>query len=114
MRIIKLLFGIIGKIIFIALLAVIVVFCINNNGTITLSLHPLPFEMEISTCLAIILSLALGVFIGVSLSSFSLIKEKFRNLLGGWKIKSLQRRVDKQTEKDRKEKDRKEKDKKIS
>lgn len=94
-NIIKSVFRIFGKVIFIALLAVVVIFCINNTDNVVLTLKPLPFEVETRLCLIVILSLVVGVLLGMGASSISLLKEKFKNFLSGWKIKSLQRKVEK-------------------
>lgn len=93
--IIKSIFRIISRVIFLALLAVVVVFCINNTETVVLSLKPLPFEVETSVCLVIILSLLFGMLLGMAFSSVVLVKEKFKNLINGWRIKFLQHKVNK-------------------
>ena len=95
MGIIKSIFGIIGKIIFVAVFILMVIFCINNTATVVLSLSPLPFEMETRLCVVIILSLVIGILIGLCFSSMALIKAKFRNFINGWKIKWLTRKVNK-------------------
>lgn len=93
--IVKSIFRITGKVIFLILLVIVVVFCINNTEVVVLSLKPLPFEVETGLCVVIILSLLIGMLIGLCFSSFALIKEKFKNFIGNWKIKSLQRKVEK-------------------
>ncbi len=93
MRIIKSLFRIINKFIFILVVALIMVFCLNNHQNVTISLAPLPFEVEAKLFLIILLCFFGGILIGFLCSSLALTKEKFKNFISGWKIKFLQMRV---------------------
>ncbi len=85
----------IRKTIFIIVVALIMVFCLSNNQTVTISLKPLPFEVESQLFLVILLSFFGGIFIGFICSSVALTKEKFKNFIGGWRIKFLQKKVNK-------------------
>jgi len=93
MRIIKSLFRIINKFIFILVVALIMVFCLNNHQDVTISLAPLPFEVEAKLFLIILFCFFGGILIGFLCSSLALTKEKFKNFIGGWKIKFLQMQV---------------------
>jgi uncharacterized integral membrane protein len=86
---------IINKVIFILVLAVIVVFCINNNQVLQISFAPLPFEVETRLFIIILLSIFGGVFIGFACSSITLVKERFKNFINRWKIKLLQKKINK-------------------
>ncbi len=85
----------IRKTIFIIVVALIMVFCLSNNQTVIISLKPLPFEIESQLFLVILLSFFIGIFIGFICSSLSLTKEKFKNYISGWRIKSLQNKIEK-------------------
>jgi uncharacterized integral membrane protein len=88
----------IRKAIFIIVVALIMVFCLSNNQTVIISLKPLPFEIESQLFLVILLSFFGGIFIGFVCGAFALTKEKFKNFINGWKIKFLQRKVNKITD----------------
>ena len=88
-------FRIIDKIIFILITAIIVVFCLNNNQIAQISLYPLPFEVETRLFIIVLMSIFGGVLIGFACSSISLTKERLKNFVGRYKIKFLQRKVDK-------------------
>ncbi len=91
----RLILRIISKAIFIIVLALIVVFSINNNQIIEISLDPLPFEIEARLFIIILLAVFGGILIGFVCSSVALTKERFKNFINRWKIKILQRKVDK-------------------
>jgi len=93
MKLIKSLFRIVNKFIFIVTVAIIMVFCLNNHQNVTISLEPLPFEVETRLFLIILLCFFGGVLTGFLCSSVALTKEKFKNFISGWKIKFLQMRV---------------------
>jgi len=88
-------FRIIDKIIFILIVAIIVVFCLSNNQISQISLYPLPFEVETRLFIVVLMSIFGGILIGFTCSSISLTKERFKNFVSGWRIKFLQRKVDK-------------------
>ena len=52
---IKKIFSIINKTIFILVVAIIMVFCLNNNQIVKTSLSPLPFEIETRLFIVILL-----------------------------------------------------------
>lgn len=93
---IKTLFRIANKVIFIAIVAIIIVFCFNNRQIVEISLSPLPFTIETRLFLVVLLCIFGGILIGFLSSSVALLKEKFKNFIGRWKIKFLERKVKKE------------------
>lgn len=91
----KLILRIVSKITFILVLALIIVFCINNNVGVKISLIPFPFEIETKLFILVLLCFFGGILVGFTLSSISLFKEKFKNFVNRWQIKLLQRKVEK-------------------
>ncbi|MFT6077935.1 MAG: putative membrane protein [Myxococcota bacterium] len=100
----NLIFRIANKIFFIAIVAIIVAFAFNNRQNVVISLSPLPFEVETRLFLLILFCFFGGVLAGFLSCSVSLTKEKFRNMIGGWKIGFLKRKVEKQELKAKKQK----------
>jgi uncharacterized membrane protein YciS (DUF1049 family) len=94
------LFRIIDRIIFILITAIIVVFCLNNNQIIQISLYPLPFEVQTRLFIIVLIAMSIGVVIGFFCSFASLIKERLKNFASKWRIKNLQKKVDNQIKKD--------------
>ncbi len=94
-NLIKAIFRIANKTIFIAVVAIIVVFCLDNHQAITISLRPLPFEIETRLFLVILFCFFGGILVGFLCSSVALTKAKFKNFINGWKIKLLKRKVEK-------------------
>ena len=92
---IKKIFSIINKTIFILVVAIIMVFCLNNNQIVKTSLSPLPFEIETRLFIVILLCFFGGILVGFLCSSVSLTKERFKNFVSGWKIKLLKKKVEK-------------------
>ncbi|MFT6107086.1 MAG: hypothetical protein ACJATL_001330 [Rickettsiales bacterium] len=64
-----------------------------------MSLNPLPFEVETRLFLLILFCFFGGVFIGFLSCSVSLTKEKLKNMVSGWKIGFLKRKVSKSEKK---------------
>jgi uncharacterized membrane protein YciS (DUF1049 family) len=96
---IRAILNIANKIIFIAILAIVVVFCLNNHQPITLSLDPLPFEVETKIFIALLLTFFAGFFIGLFSCCIKISKEKLKNLGGNLKIKFLQSKIDRDAKK---------------
>lgn len=92
---IKSIIRIFNKFIFIAIVAIIMVFCLNNHQEVEISLSPLPFLVEARLFLIIIFCFFGGVLIGFFGASITITKEKFRNFVNGYKIKFLRRKIDK-------------------
>ncbi|MCE3255669.1 MAG: hypothetical protein K0R25_1163 [Rickettsiaceae bacterium] len=86
-------FGIISKIIFVLIVAIIMIFCVNNVQTIKISLEPLPFEIETRLFLLVLICFFGGVFLGFLSCSFSLTKEKCKHFISKWKIGTLKKKV---------------------
>ncbi len=83
------------KIIFILIVSLIVVFCLNNNQVATISLQPLDYQIETRMFILILISVFGGILIGFALCSISLGKAKLKNFMNIWRIKSLQRKISK-------------------
>ena len=86
---------IIDRILFILALIAIMIFCLNNNQVIQVVLYPLPFEIESRLFIIVLVATFSGMLIGYTFASISLIKEKFKNYINGWKIKFLRKKVKK-------------------
>ena len=91
----KRILGIFGKVIFLIIVGILVVFAINNQQVVNISLSPFPFEIETRLFLVIVLCFFSGILIGALSSSLSLGKEKIRNFGQSWKIKFLEKKVHK-------------------
>ena len=81
------------------LLTIIVIFCLNNNYQVTLSLNPLPYEIEIRLFLLIISFFLIGVILGFVMLSKSFIAVKISNFIKSRKVQKLT----KETKKDQKD-----------
>jgi uncharacterized integral membrane protein len=92
---IKSIFRIFSKVVFITIVAIIVVFCLNNHQEVEISLSPFPFLIEARLFLIIIFCFFGGVLIGFFGASITITKEKFRNFVNSYKIKFLKRKIDK-------------------
>jgi len=99
MGLINLVARVIGKLLFLLILALIVVFCLNNHQQVELSLLPLPFIIETRMFFVVLFCFVSGVLLGSFSIYLTLGKTKFLKLLDEQKIKSLQKKLDKQKEK---------------
>ena len=81
MNFIKSIFKYIKLIILTILLAIIVIFCLNNNYQVALSLNPLPYEIEIKLFLLIIIFFLIGVVVGFLALSGKLMGSRISNFI---------------------------------
>lgn len=98
MSFIKSILHIIKSTILAILLICVVIFIINNRQMVTMSLFPLPFEIEIRFFLLLAVTFFLGMLFGLIFCSESLLKKTFCNFKNRLRVKKLERQI-KKTEK---------------
>lgn len=97
MNLIKSIYKYIKLAILIIFLTIVVTFCINNNYSVTISLNPLPYQMEIKLFLLVIIFFLIGVLTGFLTLSKSLIGSKINNIINSRKVEKLQNKISKNT-----------------
>ena len=93
--IIKSIFKIAKLIIFVIFLAAIITLCVNNSSTISISLQPLPYQLETRLFLLIIILFFSGFIFGLLTGSFRLIGSKMQNIASQRKLKKLEKDINK-------------------
>ncbi len=93
MNFIKSILRIIRTVILSLLLVCIVIFMVNNRDTVTIHLHPLPFDVETRIFVVMIIVFLLGLLFGILSCSQSLIKRIFTNLNDRRKLRKLEKQV---------------------
>ena len=97
MNLLKSICRIAKSVILVLLMTIIVAFCLNNNQTVTISLKPIPFEIEAKLFLLIMIVFVVGFSLGIIISGVSLIRVKISNFFNNHKANRLQVKLEKLT-----------------
>jgi uncharacterized membrane protein YciS (DUF1049 family) len=87
------------SLIFIALVAIIIILAVSNPQTISISLNPLPYEIETKLFFMVAVLFLSGLIAGLLISSTSLIRTKVKNYSSQKQIKKLSRNIENQEKK---------------
>jgi uncharacterized integral membrane protein len=93
MNLLKSILRITHTIITTALLLCLVIFMVNNRGSATIQLYPLPFEIETRIFVVMIGFFLLGMIFGILVCSQSMLKRAFEHFKARRKIKKLEKQI---------------------
>ena len=82
-----------GKLLFLPVAVIVVLFAVANRETVTVSLWPLPYDVDMPMYAAVLGALAVGIVIGATASWFSAGRFRRRARTESQKAKSLEREL---------------------
>jgi len=93
MGFIKSILRILRSVVLLLLLVCLVIFMLDNRELITISTHPLPFEIQTRVFVVMIVCFILGLVFGIIACSPTIFQSFFKRLSDKRKIRKLEKQV---------------------
>lgn len=95
MSFIKSILRVLRSVILALLLVCLVVFMVDNRDMLTISMHPLPFEIQTRVFMVMIVCFIVGLIFGIIACSPTIVQNFFIRLGDRYKIKKLEKQIQK-------------------